>query len=105
MPGLMIRVEFPARFTAMAEPATFGTGKPASGSAAAATPVTSGLDTLAPPLFWTAPTTCIAGALSWTFPLADMALDEVELTMRFPGILRLAFPETVRAPLADVLRT
>ena len=51
-----------------------------SGSAIVAAPVTGAGLKLALPLFWTPPCTSITDALIEALPLADRALDELELT-------------------------
>ena len=44
-------------------------------------------------------------AVSEAVPLPEIAVEELESTTIAPGTLTLAFPETVKAPLAVGLRT
>ena len=67
----------------------------------AAAPVVGAGLKLALPLFWTLPCTSMTAALTEALPLAETALDELESTTIAPGILRLALPESERAPPAD----
>ena len=57
------------------------------------------------PLFWNPPATSMTEAVSWALPLAERAVVELESTTTAPGILMLALPESVRAPLAVGLST
>ena len=54
---------------------------------------------MALPLFLNPPATSITAAVSWALPLAESAEAELESTTTAPGILMLALPERVRAPL------
>ena len=77
-----------------------GSANEANGSASTAASVVGAGLNVALPLLETPPCTSIAAALIAAFPLARMALDELESTYTPPVTLMSAFPAMLKAPPA-----
>src|SRR5262245_15926163 len=99
MPGLMV-CEPLESLTDATVPLGLGPASEASGSFTDTPDAGEGL-MVAMPAFWTPPATSMIEAVSWALPLAEIAVVELESTTTAPGILMLAVPERVSAPLAD----
>src|SRR5262245_45366107 len=90
----------PLRLTDPRATPPLGAANPASGSGNAVMPMVGVGWKLALPVARVPPTTWMLAAVTWALPLADRAVVELESTTTEPGMLMLAFPERVRAPLA-----
>src|SRR5262245_32109303 len=101
MPGSIVRVLLPLRFTAPRGVPLVGAGREASGSGATATPVVGVGWNEALPVRRKPPTTWMALAVRLALPLADRAVVEFESTITPPAVVMLALPESVSAPPAD----
>src|SRR5262245_40914993 len=105
MPGEIVSELLLLRTTDPLAERPVGTGRPASGSLNAVTPVTGAGLRLALPLDLKLPTTSILPAVTWALSRAEMADDELESTATTPLTCRRALSDRVSAPDALASRT